>query len=276
MSEKLHKVLARAGFGSRRQMESWIDAGRLMINGTVARTADRVTSKDVIKLDGEVVELSNSDDAQRVLLYHKPEGEICTRNDPKGRKDVFATLPPLNGARWISVGRLDINSSGLLLFTTDGELANALMHPSTSIDREYAVRVFGEVDGIVLEKLTKGVMLEDGLARFENIKDEGGQGANHWYNVTIREGRNREVRRMWEAVGLQVSRLIRVRYGPMNLPRNLKMGKYVELERAEIASLFSTAHIQDKLQKKKPTPKAKQASKPDNRSRSKKKARKKR
>jgi len=239
MSEKLHKVLARNGYGSRREMEGWIEAGRLSINGRTAKTADRVSDDDTINLDGNNIDLKFEAATQRVLIYNKPEGEICTRNDPEGRPDVFAKLPKLQGSRWIIVGRLDLNTSGLLLFTTDGDLANTLMHPSSEIVREYAVRVLGEVDGVILENLINGVELEDGRANFSSIEDVGGKGANHWYNVTLKEGRKREVRRLWESQGLRVSRLKRIGFGPLSLPARLKSGMFRDLDQSEMNLLYS-------------------------------------
>ena len=195
-------------------------------------------ASDKVKVGGRLVNMHFAVRVPRVLLYHKPEGEIVSRDDPQGRASVFNALPRLRGARWIAIGRLDFNSCGLLLFTTDGALANRLMHPRYGIDREYAVRVLGEVSDEAVEKLKTGIELEDGLARFERLQPAGGEGANHWYNVTLREGRNREVRRMFEAVGVTVSRLMRVRYGPISLPANLKRGQSVELAPGEVQSLL--------------------------------------
>jgi len=247
MSEKLHKILARNGYGSRREMERWIEAGRLLINGKEARTADRIEVKDKISLDGKLVTLNFDDQQHRILIYNKPEGEICTRDDPDGRKDVFANLPKLQGSRWIIVGRLDINTSGLLFFTTDGELANALMHPSSEIDREYSVRILGDVDGQVLQNLEKGVELEDGFAKFDSIADVGGAGANHWYSVVLKEGRKREVRRLWESQGMKVSRLMRTRFGPISLTRGLRKGAFRDLDKAEAAVLYEAVGMKSKV-----------------------------
>ncbi|WP_035603019.1 23S rRNA pseudouridine(2605) synthase RluB [Edwardsiella tarda] len=232
MSEKLQKVLARAGHGSRREIESLIKEGRVSVDGKLATLGDRVevTANMKIRVDGRVVSIRESEqEICRVLAYYKPEGELCTRRDPEGRPTVFDRLPRLRGSRWIAVGRLDINTSGLLLFTTDGELANRLMHPSREVEREYAVRVFGQVDEDKLRQLSRGVQLEDGPASFKSISFQGGEGLNQWYNVTLTEGRNREVRRLWEAVGVQVSRLIRVRYGDLTLPKGLPRGGWQEL-----------------------------------------------
>lgn len=232
MSEKLQKVLARAGHGSRREIEALIKEGRVSVDGKLATLGDRVevTANMKIRVDGRVVSIRESEqEICRVLAYYKPEGELCTRRDPEGRPTVFDRLPRLRGSRWIAVGRLDINTSGLLLFTTDGELANRLMHPSREVEREYAVRVFGQVDEDKLRQLSRGVQLEDGPASFKSISFQGGEGLNQWYNVTLTEGRNREVRRLWDAVGVQVSRLIRVRYGDLTLPKGLPRGGWQEL-----------------------------------------------
>ncbi len=249
MSEKLHKILARSGYGSRREMERWIEAGRLTINGKVAKTADRISSNEKVALDGKLIELSFDEQQHRILIYNKPEGVICTRDDPDGRPDVFANLPKLEGARWIIVGRLDLNTSGLLFFTTDGDLANALMHPSSEIEREYSARVLGDVDGDVLQNLTKGVDLEDGFARFDSIVDVGGTGANHWYSVVLKEGKKREVRRLWESQGMKVSRLMRTRFGPIVLMRNLRKGTFRDLDQAEGAALYSSVGMKNKITK---------------------------
>ena len=233
MSEKLQKVLARAGHGSRREIETIIEAGRVSVDGKIATLGDRVEIVPGLKIriDGHLISVKESaEQICRVLAYYKPEGELCTRNDPEGRPTVFDRLPKLRGARWIAVGRLDVNTCGLLLFTTDGELANRLMHPSREVEREYAVRVFGEVDDDKIRQLSKGVQLEDGPASFKTIKFAGGEGINQWYNVTLTEGRNREVRRLWEAVGVQVSRLMRVRYGDIQLPKGLPRGGWIEME----------------------------------------------
>ncbi|MBV4366959.1 23S rRNA pseudouridine(2605) synthase RluB [Erwinia sp. BNK-24-b] len=233
MSEKLQKVLARAGHGSRREIETMISAGRVSVDGKIATLGDRVEPSKALKIriDGHLVSVAEStSEICRVLAYYKPEGELCTRNDPEGRPTVFDRLPKLRGARWIAVGRLDVNTCGLLLFTTDGELANRLMHPSREVEREYAVRVFGQVDDDKLKQLSRGVQLEDGPASFKTLKFTGGEGINQWYSVTLTEGRNREVRRLWESVGVQVSRLIRTRYGDITLPKGLPRGGWTELE----------------------------------------------
>lgn len=235
--EKLQKVLANSGHGSRREIESMIQAGRISVNGKIATLGDRIEPSASIKvrIDGHLVAIrENEDTICRVLAYYKPEGELCTRKDPEGRPTVFDRLPKMRGSRWIAVGRLDVNTSGLMLFTTDGELANRLMHPSHEIEREYAVRVFGQVDDEKLKKLRTGVQLEDGPASFRSISFQGGEGINQWYHVTLTEGRNREVRRLWEAVEVQVSRLIRVRYGDITLPKGLPRGGWTEFGLNEV------------------------------------------
>ena len=235
MSEKLQKVLARAGVGSRREMETVISEGRVSVNGKVATLGDRVEAKDVIRVDGHQISVPTLNDVIcRVLAYHKPEGEVCTRHDPEGRPTVFDRLPRIKDSRWVAVGRLDVNTSGLLLFTTDGELANRLMHPSHEVEREYAVRVFGEVTEGMLQKLRRGVQLEDGPAKFDKITAGGGEGLNQWFNVTLCEGRNREVRRLWESLEVQVSRLMRIRYGDIKLDKTLPRGGWAELELPQV------------------------------------------
>lgn len=238
MSEKIQKILANAGVGSRRQVESWIQEGRITVNGRTAIIGDRMTYRDKVCVDGREVKISNSKNLKtRVLLYHKPEGEMCTRNDPEGRPTIFESLPMIRNSRWICVGRLDFNTSGLLLITNDGDLAHKLMHPSSCIEREYAVRVRGDISPEVLHRMRKGVNLEDGMARFETISDAGGTGSNHWFNVVVKEGRNRLVRRLWESQGYTVSRLIRIRFGNLYLPTNLKRGKQIELTEDDISAL---------------------------------------
>ncbi|WP_166251266.1 23S rRNA pseudouridine(2605) synthase RluB [Marinobacter salicampi] len=236
--ERLQKLLARAGIGSRREVETWIEAGRLTVNGQPAGPGQKASAKDRVELDGRRLELdATTETVRRVLVYNKPEGEVSTRKDPEGRPTVFDTLPRLKEQRWVAIGRLDINTTGLMLFTTDGELANRLMHPSNQIDREYAVRVFGDVDDAMLKRLLEGVMLEDGMARFSDISSAGGSGINRWFHVTLFEGRNREVRRLWESQGVQVSRLKRVRYGPTFLPSRLSVGKWEEMSQKGVDDL---------------------------------------
>ncbi|MEW5790425.1 MAG: 23S rRNA pseudouridine(2605) synthase RluB [Pseudomonadota bacterium] len=242
--EKLQKVLARIGLGSRREMEEWITAGRVRVNGQPAKLGDRITDRDEISIDGErLPDWRRQGPRRRVIMYHKPVGEVTTRKDPEGRPTVFDRLPRLRQGRWISVGRLDLNTDGLLLLTTDGELANALMHPSREIEREYAVRVLGRPTDENLQQLREGVMLEDGMAHFDSIEYEGGEGANSWYRVVLKEGRNREVRRLWEAVGLTVSRLIRTRYGPIQLPRAVRAGRWEDLTPEELDALLEAAGL---------------------------------
>ncbi len=254
-SEKLQKILARAGHGSRREVEAMLQAGRISVDGKIAALGDRVemVAGTKIRLDGHVLSIIESQDTVcRVLAYYKPEGELCTRSDPEGRPTVFDRLPKMRGSRWVAVGRLDVNTSGLLLFTTDGELANRLMHPSREVEREYAVRVFGQIDDEKIKQLSRGVQLEDGPAAFRSIKYQGGEGLNQWYNVTLTEGRNREVRRLWEAVGVQVSRLIRVRYGDLTLPKGLPRGGYKELDLPETNYLRTLVEMQEETVSKLP------------------------
>ncbi len=239
-SVKLQKALADAGLGSRREIEEWIAQGRVNVNGDTAHQGQRIVATDKVKVGGRLVNLHFAERVPRVLVYHKPEGEIVSRDDPQGRPSVFNALPRLRGGRWIAIGRLDFNSCGLLLFTTEGALANRLMHPRYGIDREYAVRVLGEVSEAAVRQLTEGIELEDGPAKFIRMRPAGGEGANHWYNVTLDEGRNREVRRMFEAVGVTVSRLMRVRYGPIVLPPSLKRGQSIELTPDEVKMLLKS------------------------------------
>ncbi|WP_172146079.1 23S rRNA pseudouridine(2605) synthase RluB [Pseudomonas tumuqii] len=234
--EKLQKVMARMGLASRREIEGWISAGRVKVNGAVAGLGQRVDLHDAIAIDGRLIKREEAaESVRRVIIYNKPEGEICTRDDPEGRPTVFDRLPRPKEGRWINIGRLDINTTGLLMFTTDGELANRLMHPSYQMDREYAVRVRGEVDEEMIERLKAGVMLEDGPAKFTDIKvAPGGEGFNHWYHCVVMEGRNREVRRLWESQGLVVSRLKRVRFGPVFITSDLTMGRWREMSQREV------------------------------------------
>lgn len=234
--EKLQKVLARIGVGSRRDVEAWISHGRIKVNGKDATLGQRVDMHDAITIDGKVIKREEAaESVRRVIMYNKPDGEICTRVDPEGRPTVFDKLPRPKEGRWINIGRLDINTTGLLMFTTDGELANRLMHPSYEMDREYAVRVRGEVDDEMIERLKAGVVLEDGPARFTDIQQApGGEGFNHWYHCVVMEGRNREVRRLWESQGLVVSRLKRVRFGPVFLNSDLPMGRWREMSQYEV------------------------------------------
>jgi 23S rRNA pseudouridine2605 synthase len=243
-SEKLQKVLAATGLGSRREMEQRIAEGRVKVNRQVAKLGDRVSASDEIWLDGRrVVIKAQSQQIKQILCYNKPIGYICSRNDPTGLPSVFDHLPPARYGRWVGVGRLDVNTSGLLFFTNDGELAHRLMHPSSEIEREYAVRVLGQVDTDMLKRLHDGVQLDDGMAHFDRIADAGGEGSNHWYHVTLKEGRRREVRRLWESQGVQVSRLIRIRFGSLLLPSYLKMGRWQLLNTYDFKLLYQQAHL---------------------------------
>lgn len=244
MSERIQKVLARAGYGSRRQVETWISEGRVTVNGEVATLGAQIDATASLKLDGKPLSAKRLwQQPKQVILYHKPVGEVCTRQDPEGRRTIFKSLPAPAEGRWVSVGRLDINTSGLLILTTDGELANHLMHPSHQMDREYAVRVLGEVGPEMMQRLRDGVMLEDGEARFSDIQAAGGEGANSWFHVVIQEGRNREVRRLWESQGVQVSRLTRLRYGPVIMPNKLKPGRWMMLEGRDLENLYQEAGL---------------------------------
>jgi 23S rRNA pseudouridine2605 synthase len=240
---KLHKVLADAGIGSRREMEELILAGRVSVNGTPAHIGQRITHSDQVKVNGKLIRVRVAPPPVRVLAYHKPAGEIVTKSDPQQRVTVFKKLPPAKVGRWITVGRLDVSTEGLLLFTTSGDLANRLMHPRSEVEREYAVRVFGEFSQETLQPLLDGVTLSDGTAKFEKIESAGGDGANRWLRVVIREGRNREVRRMFEAVGLTVSRLIRIRYGLVGLPPSLKRGQSADLGAELVEQLMASVGL---------------------------------
>jgi 23S rRNA pseudouridine2605 synthase len=244
MAERIQKVLARAGYGSRRQLEVLIKEGKVSVNGSIAKLGDQVDIGDSLRLDDKPLSAKRLwQKPQQVLLYNKPVGEVCTRKDPEGRRTIFQSLPTPEEGRWVSVGRLDINTSGLIILTTDGELANRLMHPSNEMDREYAVRVLGAVGPEIMQNLRDGVELEDGKAKFNDIQEAGGEGANHWYHVVIQEGRNREVRRLWESQGVQVSRLMRVRYGPIIIPSQLKMGRWMMLEGDDVAALYEEVDL---------------------------------
>ncbi|TCB38266.1 pseudouridine synthase [Acinetobacter sp. ANC 4910] len=244
MSEKLQKVLARVGLGSRRYMEEVIAAGRVSVNGQVAQVGERIEPGDELRIDGRKVQFQIEDEIRRrVLIYYKPEGEICSRNDPEQRPTVFDNLPSITNDRWVMVGRLDINSTGLLLFTNDGELANRLMHPSNEIEREYAVRVMGEVTPQIKNNMLRGVVLDDGPAKFESFSEIGGEGINRWFQVVVKEGRNREVRRIFESQGLKVSRLLRTRYGTVILPRELRTGRWMELDKNDIDNLTKSVEL---------------------------------
>jgi 23S rRNA pseudouridine2605 synthase len=247
---KLHKVLAEAGMGSRREMEELIVAGRVSVNGEPAHIGQRIMPTDLVRINGKPVKRKLQNKPPRVLLYHKPTGEIVSHADPEGRPSVFDKLPPMKTAKWLAVGRLDFNTEGLLMLTTSGDLANRFMHPRYSVEREYAVRVVGELAEGMRQKLLHGVELEDGPANFLRIRDGGGEGTNHWYHVALAEGRNREVRRMFEAVGLMVSRLIRTRHGPISLPRGLKRGRWEELEENQVRSLMASVGLKAPTEEK--------------------------
>lgn len=243
-TQRLHKLLALAGLGSRRDMEALIVSGRVTVNGQIATVGIGVTEHDVVRLDSRPLRLPFHAELPQVLIYHKPEGEIVSQDDPEGRASVFDKLPKVKNAKWIAIGRLDMNTSGLLIFTTSGELANRFMHPRYEVEREYAVRIFGELTEGQIAQLKEGIELEDGPANFDSIIPQGGEGANHWYQVILREGRNREVRRLFEAFQLPVSRLMRVRFGPVNLPPRVKRGKMLKLEQKEVVGLLEWAELQ--------------------------------
>lgn len=247
--EKLQKMLAQAGLGSRREMEEWIAKGRVTVNGEPATLGMRVVEGDLVKAERRTIRIGERDQTARILLYHKPEGEIVSRNDPEKRVSVFDKLPKLRGQKWIAIGRLDFNTSGLLIFTTSGELANRLMHPRFQVEREYAVRVQGKMTDAQIElALKQGVELEDGLVKFEKLEDHGGEGFNHWYRVMLKEGRNRVVRRTFDALGLPVSRLMRVRFGIINLLPRLKRGMTAELGEGEVAKILNWVSESDVAQ----------------------------
>lgn len=250
MSEKLQKMLAAAGYGSRRELERWISDGRISVNGKEAKLGDRASLEDTIMVDGKRARLATEEQRIRVLLYNKPEGEVCTQSDPEGRKTVFTSLPKLTGERWIAVGRLDINTTGLLLFTNNGDLANKLMHPSSEIDREYLVRVHGAVDDDMLKRLREGVLLEDGPAKFSDVVPGERVGTNGWYTVALMEGRNREVRRLWESQNVEVNRLKRVRFGPIFLPSYARRGQWVELDEKPLNDLLASVKMSVSKKKK--------------------------
>lgn len=238
MSERIQKFLANQGVASRREIERWIQAGDIKVNGVLCEIGQAITGDEKIEIRGELIQL-NSNVHSRVILYHKPEGEIVSRSDPQGRPTVFEKLPHLKTGRWVSVGRLDVNTSGLLLFTTDGALANDLMHPRNQIEREYRVRVQGEVTDEIMTNIQSGVQLEDGVAKLKILEVQEAWGSNTWCRVVLHEGRNREVRRIWESQDLRVSRLIRTRFGSIELPREMRLGKYIDLTPSQFKSLQS-------------------------------------
>ena len=250
MSEKLQKMLAGAGLGSRRELEKWIVAGRVSVNGSTATLGDRAEASDRIMVDGRVIK-TNRDEIPRVLMYSKPEGEVSTTSDPDGRPTVFDVLPKINSGRWIAIGRLDINTSGLLLFTNYGELANRLMHPSYEIKREYLARIHGDVDQKMLNNLMGGVVLDDGLAKFQTVKAQHHRNpeerisSNQWFRCILAEGKTREVRRLWESQDVEVSRLKRLSYGPIELPSFIRRSEFIELEPKQVASLFKAVDLRE-------------------------------
>ena len=245
MAERIQKLLSRAGYGSRREIERWVTAGDITVNGVIATSGQAISETDKVTLRGQVLKLANKLKARpQVLLYHKQMGEICSRNDPEGRPTVFDNLPKINSGRWIQVGRLDINTDGLLIFTTDGELANRLMHPSYVVERVYASRILGNVTEDIIDNLKAGVMLEDGIAKFTSIKFDGGDGANKWFHVSLKEGKNREVRRLWESQDLIVSRLRRISYAGITLKRSLRAGEYEDLDIKLMRKLYEKVGLE--------------------------------
>ncbi len=251
MAERIQKVLARAGYCSRRQVEIWIKEGKLSCNGVIASIGDQIEVGDTIKLYGRLLSAKKLwQQPRQALLYNKPAGELCTRKDPEGRRTIYQSLPAPEQGRWISIGRLDVNTSGLIILTADGELANTLMHPSNKIDREYAVRILGRVTDEMLQNLLDGVELYDGKAFFSDIRRSGGDGANSWFHLVIQEGRNREIRRLWESQGVRVSRLIRVRYGSVVIPNKLKIGNWIVLQGYKLKTLYDDAGLKYSFDKR--------------------------
>lgn len=256
-SEKLQKILANAGLGSRREIEKWIADGRVSVNGSIADLGERATDKDTIRVDGRVIKIKPSEEVYtRIIAYHKPLGEVSTQKDPEGRPTVFEKLPRTSFGRWISIGRLDINTTGLLLFTNNGELAHRLMHPSYQVERKYAVRIHGEVTDEMLKKLREGVLIDGDMCQFNYIQPGGGEGANQWYEVGLSEGKNREVRKLWQSQDVDVSRLIRIEYGPVDLPKSLSRGRWMDLSEEQIQKVADLVKLDVKPRKSQPKPKS--------------------
>ncbi|WP_223669318.1 23S rRNA pseudouridine(2605) synthase RluB [Kangiella shandongensis] len=254
-SEKLQKILANAGLGSRREIEKWIANGRVSVNGSIAELGERATDKDTIRVDGRVIKIKPSDEVYtRIIAYHKPLDEVSTQKDPEGRPTVFDRLPNTKFGRWISIGRLDINTTGLLLFTNNGELAHRLMHPSYQVERKYAVRIHGQVTDEMLENLKSGVLIDGDMCHFNYIQPGGGEGSNQWYEVGLSEGKNREVRKLWLSQGVDVSRLIRIQYGPIDLPKSLSRGRWMDLNETQIQQLAELVDLEVQARKSQPKP----------------------
>ncbi|AOE50208.1 23S rRNA pseudouridine(2605) synthase RluB [Kangiella sediminilitoris] len=252
-SEKLQKILANAGLGSRREIEKWIAAGRVSVNGSIAELGERATDKDTIRVDGRVIKIKPSDEVYtRIIAYHKPLDEVSTQKDPEGRPTVFDKLPNTKFGRWISIGRLDINTTGLLLFTNNGELAHRLMHPSYQVERKYAVRIHGQVTDEMLDNLKSGVLIDGDMCNFNYIQPGGGEGSNQWYEVGLSEGKNREVRKLWMSQGVDVSRLIRVQYGPIELPKALSRGRWMDLSEEQIKQVADLVDLEVQARKSQP------------------------
>lgn len=258
-TEKLQKILANAGLGSRRELEKWISDGRVSVNGSIASLGERASDKDTIRVDGRVIKIKPSDEVYtRIIAYHKPLGEVSTQKDPEGRPTVFENLPRTSFGRWISIGRLDINTTGLLLFTNNGELAHRLMHPSYQVERKYAVRVHGEVTDEMIKNLKDGVLIDGDLCKFNFIQPGGGEGANQWFDVGLSEGKNREVRKLWQSQEVDVSRLIRIEYGPVELPKSLSRGRWMDLTAEQITKVAELVNLDVKPRKEQPKPKSSQ------------------
>ncbi|GAA0198350.1 23S rRNA pseudouridine(2605) synthase RluB [Kangiella japonica] len=258
-TEKLQKILANAGLGSRRELEKWIADGRVSVNGSIASLGERASDKDTIRVDGRVIKIKPSDEVYtRIIAYHKPLGEVSTQKDPEGRPTVFESLPRTSFGRWISIGRLDINTTGLLLFTNNGELAHRLMHPSYQVERKYAVRIHGEVTDEMIKNLKDGVLIDGDLCKFNFIQPGGGEGANQWFDVGLSEGKNREVRKLWQSQDVDVSRLIRIEYGPVELPKSLSRGRWMDLTADQINKVAELVKLDVNPRKEQPKPKGSQ------------------